>query len=86
MFWYGGVRLKVIAYNALLQGQFRESAVDYAAADLKPVVAQAWLGYRHYWTRHSTVGVEFRVQTAELDMPQGGRPALWGSVTFDWRD
>ncbi|MGF1644229.1 MAG: lipid A-modifier LpxR family protein [Thiotrichales bacterium] len=85
-FWYGGIRIKLIGYNALLQGQFRESALAYAADELNPVIAQGWVGYRHALNRNATLGIEFRFQTAELDTSQGERPAYWGNVTLDWRE
>ncbi|HEX7116637.1 MAG TPA: lipid A deacylase LpxR family protein, partial [Steroidobacter sp.] len=45
MYFFAGVRVKARAYNAFLQGQFRDSDVTYSFADIEPIVAEAWVGF-----------------------------------------
>ena len=38
-----GVRVKARAYDAFLQGQFRESHVRYSTGEIEPLLAHAWI-------------------------------------------
>ena len=44
LYFFAGARIKARAYNAFLQGQFRDSAVTYSWGEIEPLVAQAWIG------------------------------------------
>ncbi|MCR9259656.1 MAG: lipid A deacylase LpxR family protein [Pseudomonadaceae bacterium] len=77
---FGGFRIRAVGYNALLQGQFRESAHTIDAGRLKRLVGEVWLGLAT-----SLRGLNFRysirAQSAEFE---GGRHQVWGSLTISW--
>ena len=46
--WTAG-RVRAVAYDALLQGQFRDSALTYGSEDLNHLVADAGVGVTAAW-------------------------------------
>jgi len=80
-YWFAGARIKTRAYNALLQGQFRNSPVTFSASELRPVIAQAWVGYATRW-RTWAVQYALRYQSAEIKSAHGGREQIYGAITF----
>lgn len=81
-YFWGGFTLKARLYNAFLQGQFRDSAhtVDYR--DLRPIIAEAWLGYTLSFARAYKVSYVIRAQTSELRLVEGDRGHVWGGVVL----
>ena len=47
---WAGISLKLRAYNAFLEGQFKDSAVTYGSDEINHVIVEAWLGL-HQWVR-----------------------------------
>ena len=43
LYVFAGARIKARAYNAFLQGQFRDSEVRYSY-EVEPLLAEAWIG------------------------------------------
>ena len=80
MYLFTGARLKARAYNAFLQGQFRDSAVEYAASEIEPIVAEIWLGFVTRLLDRTQVSYTLNYQTAELREGKANRDALWGSI------
>lgn len=79
-YFFSGVRVKVRAYNAFLQGQFRDSAVTYSFGEIEPVVAEAWAGVAtQLWTQ-TQVSYTVNYQTPEIRHGAAARTALWGGV------
>jgi hypothetical protein len=77
---FTGVRLKARAYNAVLQGQFRDSEVRYSAAELEPVLAEAWIGVVTHLGGQTQASYMLNYQTREIRHGPAARDALWGSV------
>lgn len=80
MYMFAGVRVKARAYNAFLQGQFRESTVRYTFGEIEPIVAEAWLGFVTQIFENTQVSYTLNYQTAELRDGPANREALWGAV------
>ena len=80
MYLFAGLRLKARAYNAFLQGQFRESTVRYSFEEIEPIVAEAWLGVVTQIFEQTQVSYTLNYQTAELKRGPANREALWGAV------
>jgi hypothetical protein len=80
MYMYAGVRVKARAYNAFLQGQFRDSTVRYSFDEIEPIVAEAWLGVMTQLFENTQVSYTLNYQTAELRDGLANREALWGAV------
>lgn len=80
VFMFAGVKLKARAYNAFLQGQFRDSTVRYSFDEIEPLVAEAWVGFVTQLFEQTQVSYTLNFQTAELRDGPANREALWGSV------
>lgn len=79
---WAGVKARARVYNALLQGQFRDSALRYDFADTRPLMGELWagvtrelaLGYRLSWV--------LRYQSSELRTEPGDRDLFWGGLSL----
>ena len=82
LYFWAGANVHFRLYNALLQGQFRDSTVTYNYDDLRPVVAEGWLGV----TKELGDGYRFsyvlRGQTEEINNGPASRSSVWGGVIF----
>lgn len=84
-YMFAGVRVKARAYNAFLQGQFRESTVRYSFDEIEPVVVDAWIGFMTQLFERTQLSYTLNYQTAELRDGPANREALWGSVQLSHR-
>lgn len=82
VYFFSGVRVKARAYNAFLQGQFRDSAVTYSAAELRPILAEAWAGVVTQLLEQTQLSYTLNYQTAEVRRGAAARGALWGALQF----
>jgi hypothetical protein len=80
VFAFAGMRLKVRAYNAFLQGQFRHSDLSYGEGELNPLLGEAWAGVEFRTASGWAVQYLARWQSAELRSGVGSRSFLWGSI------
>jgi len=81
-YFWGGIALKARLYNAFLQGQFRDSAHTLDYNDLRPLVAEAWLGYTFTIGRQYKASYVLRAQSSELQGGAGDRSHLWGGIVL----
>ena len=79
LFFWGGVDLRYRFYNALLQGQFRESAVTYSASEVNPWIAEAWAGITKRFQNGYKISVVLRASTPELRVGEQRNP-VWGGL------
>lgn len=82
MYLFAGARVKARAYNAFLQGQFRDSTVRYSFDETEPLLAEAWIGFVTQLFANTQVSYTLNYQTAELRDGPANREALWGAVQF----
>lgn len=75
-----GARVKARAYNAFLQGQFRDSEVRYTSDEVQPLLAEAWIGVVTQILDQTQLSYALHYQTAELRHGEADRDALWGAV------
>ncbi|HEX6994145.1 MAG TPA: lipid A deacylase LpxR family protein [Gammaproteobacteria bacterium] len=75
-----GVSMRVRAYNAFLQGQFRSSDVTLSSSRLNPVLLEAWLGITAVFKNHLSVTYTLRHQTEEIRTGDGSRESSWASI------
>lgn len=80
VFAFAGVRGKLRAYNAFLQGQFRHSDLAYGEGDLKQVLVEAWAGIELRTASGWAIQYLARWASPELRSGVGSRSFLWGSV------
>ncbi len=76
---YAGATLRYRLYNAILQGQFRDSAVSFDFDQLNPVVGEAWAGFLTEFRSGYRFGLFVRGRTAELSKDVGRNP-VWGGI------
>jgi len=84
--WYvwAAYRVHVIGYDALLQGQFRDSKVTFDSDDVRDVVHDAGIGLT---LSYKPVQVTFSIngKSSELNTGTADRDHVWGGVYFIWR-
>ena len=80
MYVFTGMRLKARAYNAFLQGQFRDSAVRYSGSELEPVLAEAWIGVATQLAATTQASYTLNYQTREVRYGPAAREAWWGGL------
>ena len=81
-YFWAGVAVKARAYNAFLQGQFRDSAISYGSGDVERLLLEAWAGYTLAFDGGYRISYMVRGQSSELRQGEGDRNLLWGGVTF----
>ena len=79
-FLYFGANISHQFYNALLQGQFRKSAVTYKASEIKSENIELWAGVSHQVNRDWNIGAFVRSRTAELKNEEDD--TVWGGFTI----
>jgi hypothetical protein len=80
LYVFAGARLKARAYNAFLQGQFRDSEVRYTSGEVQPLLAEAWIGVVTQILDQTQLSYALHYQTAELRDGPASRDTLWGAV------
>jgi hypothetical protein len=80
LYVFFGARIKARVYDAFLQGQFRHSDVRYSIDEIRPVIAEAWIGVATRIFGQTQLSYTLNYQTAELREGEAARDALWGGV------
>jgi hypothetical protein len=81
-YFWGGFNVKARAYNAFLQGQFRSSEATFATHELRPLIAEAWVGYTFASARGWRVSYVLRAQSSEVRAGPADRTQTWGGVVL----
>jgi len=79
---WGGVKMHARAYNSFLQGQFRDSDLEYDAGDVRPLIGEAWVGVTAQVYREYRLSWVMRYQSSELKPEPGDRSMLWGGLVL----
>lgn len=79
-YFWAGVAVKARAYNAFLQGQFRDSAVTYEHRQLNPLLVEAWAGYTFAFKQGYRISYVLRGHSSEIEGGAGDRNLLWGGI------
>ncbi len=82
LYFWAGAKLRVRAYNSLLQGQFRDSAHAFSADEVEHVIGEAWLGLTSQLGSGTTLSYSVRYQTSELSHGLGRRDPVWAGITL----
>ena len=80
-YFLAGMAVKLRAYNAFLQGQFRNSEVTYSSDELNHGILEAWLGYSHGFSGGYRLSYVLRGHSSEVKEGAGDRNVMWGGVT-----
>ncbi len=79
-YFWTGIALKLRAYNAFLQGQFRDSELSYDSDELNHGIVEAWLGYSLALDNGYSFTYSIRGHTSELKRGVGDRSVVWGGI------
>ncbi len=77
-----GAAFKVRAYNAFLQGQFRNSAVEYNSDELNHAIFELWAGYTYAFNNGYQISYLLRGHSSEIKTGNGDRTVIWGGLTL----
>ena len=75
-----GFNIRLRAYNALLQGQFKDSKHSYNRNELKYVLGEIWLGVTRELSNGLRLSYFVRAQTSEIKHGSGSRNPVWGGL------
>lgn len=76
-FFFAGIRLQYRFYSALLQGQFRDSAVTFSRSELQPMILEGWGGFAASLGPDTELIFRLHGRRSEIR----GKPASsWGSI------
>ena len=81
-YFWGGLAVKARAYNAFLQGQFRNSDHELGANDVNILLGEVWAGYTHSLSGDFELSYVLRVQTSEIKEGKGDRTLAWGGLVL----
>lgn len=84
-FIWGGAAIKARAYNAFLQGQFRDSAHTFDAGELNHWIGEAWLGVTRAWSNGFYASYGVRGHTSEVKSGVANRAVVWGGLVLGKR-
>ncbi len=79
-YFWGGFNIHLRAYNAFLQGQFRDSNVTYSSSEVKHLVAEAWAGVTKQFESGWRLSYLLRAQSSEVEIGQADRSVYWGGI------
>jgi len=74
---WAGAMLRYRLYNAILQGQFRDSDVEFSRSDLNPLVNEVWIGVTKELANRLQVSFVLRARSREL---KDISSTSWGGV------
>ncbi len=77
-----GAAIKAKAYNAFLQGQFKNNTVEYSHDELNHLILEAWLGYTRTFKQGYRLSYLLRGHTSEVKTGVGNRNVMWGQLTM----
>ncbi|MGH8707597.1 MAG: lipid A-modifier LpxR family protein, partial [Burkholderiales bacterium] len=81
---WGGFNIRARAYNAFLQGQFRDSEVTFGAGDLNPTTLEAWIGYTRAAASGWRLSYVLRAHTPEVRRGPADRTEVWGGIIVSY--
>lgn len=81
-YFWGGASLKARVYNVFLQGQFRHSDHILDSDELRPVLAEAWVGYTASIMYDLKFSYFLRAQSSEVREGNADRSMIWGGFVL----
>ena len=79
LYLWGAARLRAVAYDALLQGQFRESEVTVDYDDMRKLVWEAGVGVTTGWSGFQLT-FSINAKAGDTTLSQAPREHLWGGL------
>ncbi|HEX7027709.1 MAG TPA: lipid A deacylase LpxR family protein [Gammaproteobacteria bacterium] len=85
LYCFAGVNLRLRLYNALLQGQFRDSAVEYDHEQLNRLILEGWIGVTKEFSSGFRISYVVRRQSSEFKEGLADRPFTWGGIIISYQ-
>lgn len=79
-YFWAGINFRARFYNAFLQGQFRDSEVNFSHDELRPLVVEAWAGYTWAFANGWRYSYQLRSLSSEIKHGPGDRNLIWGGM------
>ncbi|TQV85368.1 lipid A deacylase LpxR family protein [Aliikangiella coralliicola] len=79
-YFWGGFNLHLRAYNAFLQGQFKNNTIEYSSSEVRNIVAEAWLGVTRQFKNGWRLSYLLRTQSSEVKVGKADRSVYWGGL------
>ncbi len=79
IYLFGGVNIRYVAYNAILQGQFRDSEVTFSRSELEPFIGEAFIGILKQFPYGISLSFIIRGRTEAIKGSNARRP-IWGGL------
>lgn len=80
--WTAG-RLRAVGYDALLQGQFRDSEVTVDYDDMRKLVWEAGVGITKGWPGFQMT-LAINAKAGDTRLPRAPDEHIWGGLYFSW--
>ena len=75
-----GIAIKYRAYNAFLEGQFKDSVVTYDGDEINRAILEAWVGYTLGFDDGYSITYSIRGHSSELKQGKADRNVVWGGL------
>ena len=79
---WSAITLRARAYNAFLQGQFRDSEVTFSGGELNHILGELSVGVNRGFGNGVDVSFALHYQTNEIKHGTGSRNIRWGGLTI----
>lgn len=83
-YFWGGFNVKARAYNAFLQGQFRDSAVTFNSSEVNHLLVEGWVGYTQALENGWRFSYVLRAQSSEVRTGPANRTETWGGLIISY--
>ena len=82
-FLWSAITARARAYNAFLQGQFRDSELTFSAGELNHILGELAVGVTKQFGNAVDVSLSLHYQTNEIKDGIGSRNIRWGGLTIN---
>lgn len=80
-FFFLSYRARVVAYNVLLQGQFRDSALEFSDSEIERLLHEAGIGWTYHFSKKLQVTYSLNYKSEEYKSPES-RSHWFGGLYF----
>lgn len=84
LYLFAGANIKLRLYNALLQGQFKDSVVEYDYDELNPLILEGWVGVTKEFSSGFRISYVLKRQSSEFKEGPADHPFNWGGIILSY--
>ncbi|MEM7292076.1 MAG: lipid A deacylase LpxR family protein [Pseudomonadota bacterium] len=82
-YFFLSYRARIVLYNAFLQGQFRDSAIEMENGEVERLLHEAGFGYTHHFSEGFQLSYALNYKSPEFKGVER-REHYWGGLYFSW--